>query len=151
MLMFVRLPLKGAGDLVTKDMEKSMCSVPFTSIFTGKTCLQESQAPDTNGCSEEGLLVVEDDQAKEHLNRLNIQKSMGPDEMRADIIARPVCCLWKVMMIRGGSCRLQQSKSQSCLQEGQGGGSRELLTDQPHLDSWEGDGANPCGSNFQKY
>lgn len=44
-----------AGYLVTKDMEKPY-NATFASVFTGNTCLQESQAPETH----EKLWVKED-------------------------------------------------------------------------------------------
>lgn len=74
-------PLSGAGDQVTKDMEKSMFLTSFyASVFTGKICLQDSWAPETVW-NEDDLSLVEEDQVREHLNRLRIQKSMGPDWM----------------------------------------------------------------------
>lgn len=38
----------GAGDLVAKDVEKAeVYDVFFASVFTGYTCLQQSQVPET--------------------------------------------------------------------------------------------------------
>ena len=44
---------------------------------------KESQAPKTRekGWSKEDLLLVEKDQVREHLNKLDIHESMGPDGM----------------------------------------------------------------------
>lgn len=44
------LLLPGAGDLVTKDTEDTkVLTAFFTSVFTGKICLQESQASEASG------------------------------------------------------------------------------------------------------
>jgi len=65
---------------VKEDMEKAtVLSSFFASIFTGKTSLQESQPLKTTGkfWSKEDLPWVEQDQVREHLNKLDIHKSMG--------------------------------------------------------------------------
>jgi len=43
----------------------------FTSVFTGKICLQKSQASEASGeiLSKEDLPWVEEDQVREHLNK----------------------------------------------------------------------------------
>lgn len=53
-------------------------SVIFAPVFSVKTCLKESQVLETRGkvWSEEGLLLVEEDQAREYLNELAVHKSM---------------------------------------------------------------------------
>ncbi|KAK4816298.1 LOW QUALITY PROTEIN: hypothetical protein QYF61_014596 [Mycteria americana] len=63
-----------------EDIEKpEVLNAFFVSIFTGKTSLQESQALETSGkvWSKEDLPWVEQDQIREHLNKLDIHKSMG--------------------------------------------------------------------------
>lgn len=46
----VGLLLNGSRDLVTKDMQKvGVVNATFTSVFTGKTGLQQFQVPKTNG------------------------------------------------------------------------------------------------------
>lgn len=45
----------------------------------------------------------------------------------------------------------EESKCHGYLQGGQEGGSRELQTGQPHLDSWEGEGATHPGNPFLTY
>lgn len=80
----VSLPLNGAGDLMTNGMEKTkILNAAFISVFTGKTSIQESQAPETRGkvWSEEVLSSVKKDQVKEHLNKLDIRKSMQPNRL----------------------------------------------------------------------
>lgn len=49
-------------------------------VFIGKTCLQQFHVPETRGkfWSPEGFPSMEEDQVKEHLNTLNIQRSMTP-------------------------------------------------------------------------
>lgn len=62
------------------DTEKAkILTAFFDSVFTGKTSIQESQAPETRGkvWSKEVLSSVKKDQVKEHLNKLNVHKSMG--------------------------------------------------------------------------
>lgn len=40
--------LNGVGELMTKDTEKAgVLNTSFTSVFTGETSLQETQAPET--------------------------------------------------------------------------------------------------------
>ena len=53
----------------------------FTPVLMCKTDLQESQAPETceKVWSHDGLLLVEEDRIKKHLNKLDIQMSMGSD------------------------------------------------------------------------
>ncbi|KAK4831799.1 hypothetical protein QYF61_019229, partial [Mycteria americana] len=46
---------------------------------------------------------------------------------------------------------LVESKSHSCLQEGQEGGARELQVSHFHLHPWEGDGATNPGNHFQAH
>lgn len=41
--------MNGAGQLVTRDLEKSKVLNVLASVFTGKTGLQEPQSPETTG------------------------------------------------------------------------------------------------------
>ena len=53
---------------MTKDVEKvKVLNVFFMLVFTGKICLQETQAPETSGKvrSEEHLPSLEEDQVRE--------------------------------------------------------------------------------------
>lgn len=79
-------PNSGAGDHVTKNMEKSMFLITFYAlVFTDKICLQESWAPE-KVWNKDDLPLVEEDQVREHLNRLEIQKSMGSDRMQLCVL-----------------------------------------------------------------
>ena len=63
-----------------------------------------SQAPETirKVCSKKGLPLVEEEQLKEHLNKLEIHRSMRPDGVHppvlrdlADVIARPLSIIFE--------------------------------------------------------
>ena len=72
------------GDLVTRDMEKAeVLDATFASVSTGITGLQESQVSETRGkaWSKEDIPLVEEDQVREYLSKLDIHKSMVPDGM----------------------------------------------------------------------
>lgn len=58
---------------------KVLCTF-FVTVFIHKTCLQQSHVPETSRkvWRQEGLPSVEEDQVKEHLNTLNIHRSMVP-------------------------------------------------------------------------
>lgn len=87
----VSLLLNMAGDLVTEDMKKTeVLNVFSASDFTDKICLQESPALATTAkvCSKEELSFVEKEQVREHLNRLNVHKSMGPDGTHPQVLRK---------------------------------------------------------------
>lgn len=94
------LLLNGAGDLVTGDMEKDkIFNAFFASDFTVKNCLQESQISETTGkvWSKEDLSLGQEDLVREHLNRLDIHKSMGPQVLRqlADVTVRQLSTVFE--------------------------------------------------------
>lgn len=63
------LLLKWAEDSVTKDMEEvKVPNVFFTFIFTGQTCLQQTQVHGASEkvCSKEDLPQVEEDHISAH-------------------------------------------------------------------------------------
>ncbi|GAB0204864.1 mitochondrial enolase superfamily member 1 [Grus japonensis] len=76
--------LNEVGALVTEDTEKTeLLSAAFASIFTAKAGPQESQTLEVREkvWRKEDLPSVEEDRVREHLGKLNIHKSMGPDGM----------------------------------------------------------------------
>ena len=103
------LLLSGAGVLVTKDMEKAeVLSATFASLLTVLTGLQEPLVPETSGkvCSKEVPSPWEHvnklHQVKEHADKLDICKSMGPDGLHpellvelADVIARTLSIIFE--------------------------------------------------------
>lgn len=133
-------------------MEKSKVSIAFFAlVFTAKNCLQESQAVKTTGkvWSKENLPFVKEDQARKHLNRLDVHMSMGPDSMHAqvpsemiDVILRP-----PLTIFQSRDTFEDWKKADSGLQEGQDG-SGELQASQLHLDPQECDGTNNPGKHF---
>jgi len=59
----------GQEDVLTKGGEMTeVLTAAFTMAFAGKTCLQQSQAPEIHGkvWSKEDLPLVEEDQIMEH-------------------------------------------------------------------------------------
>lgn len=73
------LLLKGAGVLVTQDMDKAEePNVFFTSAFASQTRLQESPGARGKCWSKENVPLVEKDQVTENLSKLDICKPHGP-------------------------------------------------------------------------
>lgn len=128
---------------------KVLCTF-FVTVFIHKTCLQQSHVPETSRkvWSQEGLLSVEEDQVKEHLNTLNIHRSMVPSAERAGWWDSKATLdnLWKVVGIAGGSQGLEESKCYSYLQEGQAGG---LQAGKAHLNPMESDWPSNPGIHIQ--
>ena len=70
----------------------------FTSVLTRKTVLQKSQVQEArlNGQSKEDVFLMEEDQVREYLSKLDIHKSTGLDEIHlwllrvTDVIAKPL-------------------------------------------------------------
>ena len=61
--------LNELGDLVIQDVEKvEVVNASFALVFTSKTKLQESQAPEIRGrvWSKDGISLVKEDQVREY-------------------------------------------------------------------------------------
>lgn len=141
--------------LMTKDMEKAeTLHIFFASLFTGLTDFQASQMSEADWSTDDWS-SVEKDQVWEHLNKLNkVHGSWWDPPMRPE--GNGACesiyslhNLWKVIATSRGPWELAERKHCSYLQEGQVGGSEELLSSQPHLSPWRGDRASNPGNSFQ--
>lgn len=66
----------------------------FAFVLTGKICLQQSQVSETKRKGKENSPSVEEDQARELLNKLDILKSMRPDKMYHEYSGNWLMSLW---------------------------------------------------------
>ncbi|PKU38401.1 rna-directed dna polymerase from mobile element jockey- hypothetical protein [Limosa lapponica baueri] len=86
--------------MVTEDAEKvELLNAFFASVFTAQASPQESQTLEVTekGWMKKGFPLVEEDQVREQLSKLDIRKAMDPDGMQprvlqelAEVIAGPL-------------------------------------------------------------
>ncbi|XP_068856794.1 uncharacterized protein [Aphelocoma coerulescens] len=96
--------LNGGETLVTEDAEKAeLLNAFFALAFTDKTSPQGSLAQEirVKESWKEDFPFIKEDWVREHLGKLDIHKSMGPDRMHptllsklVDIIARPLMIIF---------------------------------------------------------
>lgn len=144
-------PLKGARDLMAKDMEKTDVLNSLSSVFTGNTWLHQSQVPETSEkvWTREDLPSVEDYQIRGmqvHGAWWEVPTSTGwADWCHCEATHD---YLWKVIVTRGCSWALEESKRHSHFQERQEE-PQELRAGHPQLDPRDGDGETNPGNHFQ--
>lgn len=92
--------LNEGRDLVLKDIKRAeVLNGFFTLVFCGKTCLQESQTPETRGnvWTKEDLLLVEKDQVREYLNIY--AKSVRSDEIHPGVLRELVDVIARLLLV----------------------------------------------------
>lgn len=136
--------LKEMGDLVTEDEKGTkVLDAFFTSCFTAKICLQQSPVPDASGTilNKKVLSSVANNQVRELLKKMDVHKSVGPNEMQPQV-------LWE---LADGS---NLTKGMQLLEVPLPSSIRarrtwKLQAGHPYFCFWEGNGANKPRNCFQ--
>lgn len=108
----------GTGDRVAKGMEKAkIINVSFALVCADDIWVLESKASKTNRkvLSNGNLPSEKENQDKEYLKKLNKSMGHGGDASLTNV--SPFSTRQKVVSVRGGFCRLRESKVHSYLQE----------------------------------
>ena len=108
--------LKKVGNLLTQEMGKAMVlNASFTSSSNPR-----SQRPVGKVRSQAAIPLVQEDQIREYVSKLDIPKSLGPDGMQprvlrelADVIARPLSIIF-YQSLKLGEVAEEWRKSNVC-------------------------------------
>ena len=90
------------GDLATTDTEKAeVLNNFFASVFTGQCSSYTAQDTEGKGrdWENEEPPTVGEDQVQDHLRKLKVHKSMGPDEMHSWVLRELVDEVAKLLSI----------------------------------------------------
>ncbi|GAB0184184.1 hypothetical protein GRJ2_000884000 [Grus japonensis] len=148
----VGLLLNEVSALVMEDTEKAeLLNAAFASVFTAKVGHQETQSLEAGEkvLQKEDVPLVEEDWVREHLGKLNIHQSMGPDGMHprvlrelADVIARPLPIILERSW-RTGEVPEDWRKANvtPVSKKGKKEDPGNYRASQPQLHPWEDDGA----------
>lgn len=86
----------------TQDLEKiEALNATFASVFIKGFAVRDPLTPETRGkaWSKEDVLLVGEDQARKHVSKLDICKSMGPNMMHPQVLRELVGVMTSFVMI----------------------------------------------------
>lgn len=138
--------LKEMGDLVIKNEKGAkVLSAFFTSCFTAKICLQQSPVPEASRTvlNKEVLSSVASNQVRELLKKMDVHKSVGPNEVHPQV-------LWELADSRNLTKDMQLLEV-PLPSSAEARGTWELQASHPYFCCWEGNGTNKPRNCFQTY